>query len=512
MSTRFTFCAACTLGLSLPLWFAACGSKVQGEGSGGGAGSDNIGGAKSTGEGGGQSSSSGGQAAMGCAAASDCNDGDPCNGVERCTGGECAAGQPLCDNPEPDHCECVVVAGTCALQAKDADKDGYGDALCTAAGGNDCNDQNATVHPTAEELCDGLDNDCNGLGDIEEGFALSGSDPSIPYSSSYLSTGYQQKLYGNWVPTMSSLYLVSGLLLQRINSNGTVNGSTVTLVPEHEVAGGVSGSGILAAAVGDTVGLIYTYGAGPADVGFDVLGRGGDSLSSIWLAGFALHLDSDVTTFDDGFVTGSLLDLSPTRLRLRPHSSTGSPGSQVDEDIPEAAGIQLAGGDGVLGALVTPDAAAGSLLLRVFDSDLELQRKINVGKGEGVIGSRRDHLGVAYRESDTTRFVVWDAEGTVVCSRELGTTPAWQVEGSGDQWHVVLAEQYGYPKLEILTENCQHVDSAQLLESFTVKTTDGEGLYAAGDAASAIAIRRDYTPTSATVQARFFGRPLCLEP
>jgi len=46
----------------------------------------------------------------------------------------------------------------CAASA-DADGDGYDDA---ALGGTDCDDSDASVNPGASELCDGLDNDCDG--------------------------------------------------------------------------------------------------------------------------------------------------------------------------------------------------------------------------------------------------------------------------------------------------------------------------------------------------------------
>jgi len=46
------------------------------------------------------------------------------------------------------------------LAAVDRDQDGHiSDAL---DGGTDCDDGNATVNPDAEEVCDGLDNDCDG--------------------------------------------------------------------------------------------------------------------------------------------------------------------------------------------------------------------------------------------------------------------------------------------------------------------------------------------------------------
>lgn len=47
-------------------------------------------------------------------------------------------------------------------RAQDADQDGM---AALAYGGTDCDDSDPLVHPLAEEFCDGVDNDCNGLVD-----------------------------------------------------------------------------------------------------------------------------------------------------------------------------------------------------------------------------------------------------------------------------------------------------------------------------------------------------------
>jgi len=62
-------------------------------------------------------------------------------------------GGPDCRDDDP-------TIGNC-----DADSDGYRDVR---AGGDDCNDDSAAVRPDADELCDGVDNDCDGLVDNDD--------------------------------------------------------------------------------------------------------------------------------------------------------------------------------------------------------------------------------------------------------------------------------------------------------------------------------------------------------
>ncbi len=96
-----------------------------------------------------------------CSQDGDCSDGIYCNGDEICRNGICAAGAAIvCDDDLGcTRDECDEELGGCRFVPEDRDGDGHYDIECD---GDDCDDDSAESYPGAEELCDGMDNDCDG--------------------------------------------------------------------------------------------------------------------------------------------------------------------------------------------------------------------------------------------------------------------------------------------------------------------------------------------------------------
>jgi hypothetical protein len=114
--------------------------------------------------------------ALGAADATDA-DGDGVPADADCDDADASVGpgaEELCNGVDDD-CDGEIDEGVLLDFYTDADGDGFGDPATVVgacaegedqvANGADCDDSNAEVFPDAVELCDGLDNDCDGAAD-----------------------------------------------------------------------------------------------------------------------------------------------------------------------------------------------------------------------------------------------------------------------------------------------------------------------------------------------------------
>ncbi len=210
---------------------ASCSSDEFESGSSGGS-SGAAGASGSAGAGGG----TGGLPAS-CTDSSECDDKLACNGKETCEKGKCVAGTAVsCPNPDPAHCvgECTEAGGgntTCVVKGLDADKDTYLDAACTASSvtADDCDDSNKDVHPGAKEECDGVDNDCNGKDELDEGVTPKGT------TGDFIDSGNGDNYPAiAWSPVSKHYGVVwvdSAIRYVRMSPEGKLVGSPVEVAP-----------------------------------------------------------------------------------------------------------------------------------------------------------------------------------------------------------------------------------------------------------------------------------------
>jgi hypothetical protein len=129
-----------------------------------------------------------------CVVDSDCESSDRC-APQVCMSSRCVSTRIECDDSDPcteDRCDSRT--GSCVYDPVtiDADGDGHPRPLpgfapgAAGACGDDCNDSSAAAFPGGIELCDGIDNDCDGIIDVGSSFEPTGAPPLL------LSSGARQ--------------------------------------------------------------------------------------------------------------------------------------------------------------------------------------------------------------------------------------------------------------------------------------------------------------------------------
>jgi len=153
-------------------------------------------------------------------------------------------------NPDPAHCDDVcdesTGAAVCKVRGKDADKDGHFSSACAASPGDDCDDSNPTVYTGAPELCDGLDNNCNGKVDLNDGLSVGGTSVNIgqAYSGAVIAWAPDKSVYGIVYDTTSDASATGGadLSFEEVDQSGALKVAPAPLntlaTATNEVPGG----------------------------------------------------------------------------------------------------------------------------------------------------------------------------------------------------------------------------------------------------------------------------------
>ncbi|MFO0755367.1 MAG: MopE-related protein [Byssovorax sp.] len=185
-----------------------------------------------------------------CAPLDDMPDAGPSEVAK--TGGQCKKAVPVdCDDHDPCTADtCDPGTGLCsyALATLDLDNDGYrGPLPGTIAGqpgscGDDCDDTNAKAHPGGIEVCDGVDNDCNGIIDDNAGY-IPLDDAPVRISGDIAPAGpgglaYSGNVYASVYTGTSSGFDVYVSMLDPTGKTITPPGETQFTIVNADASGG----------------------------------------------------------------------------------------------------------------------------------------------------------------------------------------------------------------------------------------------------------------------------------
>jgi hypothetical protein len=227
-----------------------------------------------------------------CTTDGDCEGSDDRCAPVVCQDARCTALAPIaCDDDDPctsDSCEKATGACRHSDATSDLDGDGHWGPLPgkkpgeVGSCGDDCDDTSAAAYPGGTEICDGIDNDCNGVVDDGAAYVPTGADVRVS------STKATQAFPGGIAPAGADSFLsvytgqisaTDSLYLSRLDANGLQTGDQQRLTL---VAADAFGGPILW--IGDRYGVAWSdrrdqrAGVANYEVYFNLVGPGGSKI------------------------------------------------------------------------------------------------------------------------------------------------------------------------------------------------------------------------------------------
>jgi len=357
---------------------------------------------------------------------------DKCNPIA-CVANHCVKQPPVvCDDKDPctkDTCAPETGLCTYAPATLDVDKDGHRGPLPghlpgdPGSCGDDCDDTNAAAFPGNKEICDGVDNDCNGV--VDDGMHYVPQDPTVDAvrvsgeiapagpgglafnGTSYLA-GYTGSVGGGKYRVFTSL----------LNPDGSKAGAEDFLTKITADAGG--GAMVWN---GDTFGVTWNDRRdGSWETYFDRLNGkreklGADALISDGDGNWSINTAIAWTGLEYALVWQDQRDLTPDfNLYAQRLDVDGKPiGGNVQIQADQSESPSIAIGTGTIGIAWghTDDAGAHDIWFGIFDRELKPKvpaTKVSTKSGvyPTVVWNKTNYV-VAWYDSISSVHAVWGA-------------------------------------------------------------------------------------------------------
>ena len=279
----------------------------------------------------------------------------------------------VCDDKD-NNCDGVINEGDAAKVTyyEDSDNDGFGNpnsvtAECTqpigyVSNGTDCNDNNPNVNPGTSEICDGLDNDCNGL--VDDGLTFDADGDGHTSLDSCAGTR------DDCDDTNSDVYPGATEICDDIDNDcdGTIDEGLINLVTKnHIISLDASGNATITAA--DVDGDSSGCDLGPLSVspsGFDCsnVGTNTVTLSVTDNNGNSDSKTATVTVEDNVNPIASAKNIT---VQLDANGSVTITPAQIDNDSSDACGIATLALD--ITSFDCSNVGANTVVLTVTDNN-----------------------------------------------------------------------------------------------------------------------------------------------